>query len=233
MGKDVIIALDFPTREETFNFLDRLLPERPYVKVGMELFYKEGPAIIHELKERGLRIFLDLKLHDIPHTVAQAMHSLKRLDIDMVNVHAAGTIEMMRAAKQALGQDGPLLIAVTQLTSTDEKRMQEELLIPHPLPDVVATYAKNTKKAGLDGVVCSPQEAHLIHEHCGTDFLTITPGVRFEAQTLVADDQVRVMTPARAKAGGADYIVVGRPITQSADPLAAYHFCVQEFVDEM
>lgn len=229
-NRDVIIALDFPSKDETLAFLDKFTDEKPFVKIGMELFYSEGPSIVREVKSRGHKIFLDLKLHDIPNTVAKAMASLTRLDVDMVNVHAAGTIEMMRAAIKGLTrEDGsrPLLIAVTQLTSTDQERMQNELLISETLGNVVITYAQNALMAGLDGVVCSPLEAADIHGACGEDFLTVTPGIRFAGATK--DDQVRITTPARAKEIGSDYIVVGRPITQADDPVAAYRKCIAEF----
>ncbi|HKM28086.1 MAG TPA: orotidine-5'-phosphate decarboxylase [Anaerovoracaceae bacterium] len=229
-NRDVIIALDFPSKDETLAFLDKFTDEKPFVKIGMELFYSEGPSIVREVKSRGHKIFLDLKLHDIPNTVAKAMASLTRLDVDMVNVHAAGTIEMMKAAIKGLTrEDGsrPLLIAVTQLTSTDQERMQNELLISETLGNVVITYAQNALMAGLDGVVCSPLEAADIHGACGEDFLTVTPGIRFAGATK--DDQVRITTPARAKEIGSDYIVVGRPITQADDPVAAYRKCIAEF----
>ena len=232
MGKDVIIACDFSNAEETFSFLDRFETERPFVKIGMELFYAEGPEIVRQLKARGHRIFLDLKLHDIPNTVKKAMSVLSRLDVDIVNLHAAGTSAMMRAALEGLTRpDGsrPLLIAVTQLTSTDEATMRRELLIGRPMDEVVMAYARNAAAAGLDGVVCSPLEAAAVHESCGKDFLTVTPGVRFAEGD--AGDQKRVTTPARAKELGADYIVVGRPITKAEDPVAAYRRCVKEFVE--
>ena len=232
MGKDVIIACDFSNAEETLSFLDRFETERPFVKIGMELFYAEGPEIVRQLKARGHRIFLDLKLHDIPNTVKKAMSVLSRLDVDIVNLHAAGTSAMMRAALEGLTRpDGsrPLLIAVTQLTSTDEATMRRELLIGRPMDEVVMAYARNAAAAGLDGVVCSPLEAAAVHESCGKDFLTVTPGVRFAAGD--AGDQKRVTTPARAKELGADYIVVGRPITKAEDPVAAYCRCVKEFVE--
>ena len=232
MGKDVIIACDFSNAEETFSFLDRFEEERPFVKIGMELFYAEGPEIVRQLKARGHRIFLDLKLHDIPNTVKKAMSVLSRLDVDIVNLHAAGTSAMMRAALEGLTRpDGsrPLLIAVTQLTSTDEATMRRELLIGRPMDEVVMAYARNAAAAGLDGVVCSPLEAAAVHESCGKDFLTVTPGVRFAEGD--AGDQKRVTTPARAKELGADYIVVGRPITKAEDPVAAYRRCVKEFVE--
>ena len=231
MGKDVIIACDFATAADTFAFLDKFTEEKPYVKIGMELFYAEGPEIVREIKRRGHKIFLDLKLHDIPNTVKKAMASLSRLDVDMCNLHAAGTIAMMEAAMEGLTRpDGtrPLLIAVTQLTSTNQERMEEDLLIREPLEKVVMHYAANAKKAGLDGVVCSPLESAAVHQTCGSEFLTVTPGVRFADSK--ADDQARVTTPAKAKEIGSDYIVVGRPITQAEDPVAAYRHCVAEFV---
>lgn len=231
MGKDVIIACDFASAEETLAFLDKFTDEKPYVKIGMELYYAEGPQIVKKIKERGHKIFLDLKLHDIPNTVKKAMKVLSGLDVDMCNLHAAGTIAMMEAALEGLTrEDGtrPLLIAVTQLTSTDQERMEKDLLIEKPLEEVVDHYAANAKKAGLDGVVCSPLEAERVHELCGEGFLTVTPGVRFADSD--AGDQVRVTTPQRAKEIGSDYIVVGRPITQAEDPVAAYRRCVSEFV---
>lgn len=232
MGKDVIIACDFSGAAETFAFLDLFTGEKPFVKIGMELFYAEGPQIVRDLKARGHRIFLDLKLHDIPNTVKKAMSVLSRLDVDIVNLHAAGTGTMMRAALEGLTrQDGtrPLLIAVTQLTSTDECALHDELLIDRPMDNVVLHYAKNAAAAGLDGVVCSPLEAGIIHETCGEKFLTVTPGVRFSDGD--SGDQKRVTTPAKARDLGSDYIVVGRPITQAADPVAAYLRCVKEFVE--
>lgn len=232
MGKDVIIACDFPSKEATLNFLDRFTGRKPYVKIGMELFYSEGPAIVREIKERGHRIFLDLKLHDIPNTVEKAMAALSRLDVDMCNLHAAGTKDMMEAALRGLTrEDGsrPLLIAVTQLTSTSQERMQKELLIPEELDQVVIKYAQNAKEAGLDGVVCSPLESGKIHQSCGSGFLTVTPGVRFADGDK--GDQVRVTTPAQAKELGSDYIVVGRPITKADDPVAAYERVCKEFID--
>lgn len=232
MGKDVIIALDFSSGKEALGFLDRLEGKKPFVKVGMELYYAEGPAIIKEIKKRGCKLFLDLKLHDIPNTVEKAMAVLSRLDVDMVNLHAAGTIEMMKAALRGLTRkDGtrPLLIAVTQLTSTSQERMTEELLIEEDIDKVVMKYAENADIAGLDGVVCSPLEAGKIHDVCGKDFLTVTPGVRFDDASK--GDQVRVTTPAKAKESGSDYIVVGRPITQAEDPAAAYERCVNDFVE--
>ncbi len=232
MGKDVIIACDFASAAETFSFLSQFTEEKPYVKIGMELFYSQGPQIVRDIKARGHRIFLDLKLHDIPNTVQRSMKVLSQLDVDMCNLHAAGTAAMMEAALTGLTrEDGtrPLLIAVTQLTSTDETRMREELLIDKPLEDVVMHYASNAKKAGLDGVVCSPLESSHVHEVCGKDFLTVTPGVRFADGDLA--DQARVTTPAKAKELGSDYIVVGRPITQAENPVEAYRRCVREFVD--
>lgn len=232
MGKDVIIALDFPGAEETYAFLDQFTGRKPFVKIGMELFYAEGPQIVREIKKRGHKIFLDLKLHDIPNTVKGGMRSLRDLGVDMTNLHAAGTIDMMKAAIEGLTrEDGtrPLLIAVTQLTSTSQERMTNELLIDAPIDQVVVKYAQNTKEAGLDGVVCSPLEAGKIHEACGREFLTITPGVRFADGDI--GDQVRVTTPAKAKEIGSDYIVVGRPITKAENPVAAYERCVAEFCD--
>ena len=230
MSRDVIIACDFPNAEQTLTFLDKFTEEKPFVKIGMELFYAEGPEIVRQIKARGHRIFLDLKLHDIPNTVKKAMAVLSRLDVDICNLHAAGGLDMMRAAAEGLTRpDGtrPLMIAVTQLTSIDQKRMEEELLISRPLEDVVMQYAVNAKAAGLDGVVCSPLEAGKVHEACGSDFLTVTPGVRFADGEV--GDQKRVTTPARAKELGSDYIVVGRPITQAEDPVAAWHRCLQDF----
>ena len=231
MVKDVIIACDFNSAEETFSFLDKFTGKKPFVKIGMELFYAEGPQIVREIKKRGHKIFLDLKLHDIPNTVMKAMKVLSDLDVDMVNVHAAGTIAMMEAALKGLTrEDGtrPLLIAVTQLTSTDEERMQNELYINRSLEETVMHYADNAKNAGLDGVVCSPLEAEKVHGVCGNGFVTVTPGIRFADGEV--GDQVRVTTPERAKEIGSDYIVVGRPITQAADPVAAYERCVKEFI---
>ena len=231
MPKDVIIACDFAGADETLAFLDRFGGEKPFVKIGMELFYAEGPQIVRSLKDRGHRIFLDLKLHDIPNTVKKAMRVLSGLDVDLVNLHAAGTRAMMEAALEGLTRpDGtrPLLIAVTQLTSTDQAAMERELLIDKPLPEVVLSYAKNAAAAGLDGVVCSPLEAPAVHGACGERFLTVTPGVRFADGAQ--GDQKRIATPARARELGADYIVVGRPITQAADPVAAYQRCVKEFL---
>ena len=231
MGKDVIVALDFDSKEKTLAFLDRFTEEKPFVKIGMELFYAEGPSIVREIRARGHKIFLDLKLHDIPNTVKKAMAALSALDVDIVNLHAAGTAAMMTAALEGLTRpDGtrPLLIAVTQLTSTDQESMERELLIHVPMEKVVLHYAENAAAAGLDGVVCSPLEAGKIHEACSGSFVTVTPGIRFaDAKT---DDQVRITTPEKARAIGSDYIVVGRPITQAADPVAAYQRCLQEFV---
>ena len=230
MGKDVIIACDFSSAEAVFAFLDKFEGKKPFVKIGMELFYAEGPSIVRKIKERGHKIFLDLKLHDIPNTVKKSMAVLSSLDVDMCNLHAAGTSAMMTAALEGLTRpDGsrPLLIAVTQLTSTDEERMRNELLINEPIAEVVMKYAENARTSGLDGVVCSPLEAGLVHERCGKDFLTVTPGVRFADGDI--GDQKRVMTPAAAKEIGSDYIVVGRPITAAADPVAAYEKCVKEF----
>ena len=232
MGKDVIIACDFESREKTFSFLDKFETVKPFVKIGMELFYAEGPQIVREIKERGHKIFLDLKLHDIPNTVKKSMAVLSRLDVDMTNLHAAGTVKMMEAAIDGLTRpDGsrPILIAVTQLTSTDQERMENDLLINEPIDKVVMHYAKMAKTAGLDGVVCSPLEAEKVHNNCGKEFITVTPGVRFADGDK--GDQKRVMTPSDAKKIGSDYIVVGRPITAAADPVAAYERCVAEFVD--
>lgn len=232
MGKDVIIACDFSSAEQTFAFLDKFTGRKPFVKIGMELFYAEGPSIVKEIKKRGHKIFLDLKLHDIPNTVKKAMSVLSNLDVDICNLHAGGTVAMMEAAIEGLTRaDGtrPLLIAVTQLTSTNQESMETDLLIKEPIDKVVMHYAANAKKAGLDGVVCSPLEAGKVHEVCGADFLTVTPGVRFADGDV--GDQKRVMTPKQAKEIGSDYIVVGRPITASADPIAAYERCVAEFVD--
>lgn len=232
MGKDVIIACDFSSAEETFKFLDKFTDEKPFVKIGMELFYAEGPSIVREIKKRGHKIFLDLKLHDIPNTVKKSMAVLSNLDVDMTNLHAAGTIDMMKAAIDGLTKpDGtrPILIAVTQLTSTSEERMQNELLINASINDTIVKYAENAKTAGLDGVVCSPLEAGMVKDACGKEFYTVTPGVRFADGEV--GDQVRVTTPEKAKEIGSDYIVVGRPITQAEDPVAAYRRCVAEFVD--
>ena len=232
MGKDVIIACDFASAEAVFNFLDLFKEEKPFVKIGMELFYAEGPAIVKEIKKRGHKIFLDLKLHDIPNTVKKSMSVLSRLDVDMTNLHAAGTKRMMEAAIEGLTRpDGtrPMLIAVTQLTSTDQESMENDLLIREPIDKVVMHYAHNAMEAGLDGVVCSPLEAGKVHDTCGKNFVTVTPGVRFADGDV--GDQKRVMTPAEAKKIGSDYIVVGRPITAAEDPVAAYRRCVAEFVD--
>ncbi len=232
MGRDVIIACDFASAEQTFNFLDKFTGRKPFVKIGMELFYAEGPAIVKEIKARGNKIFLDLKLHDIPNTVKKSMAVLSGLDVDMTNLHAAGTKRMMEGALEGLTRpDGtrPLLIAVTQLTSTDQETMEADLLIKGPIDKVVMHYASNAKDAGLDGVVCSPLEAGKVHDTCGKDFLTVTPGVRFADGDI--GDQKRVMTPAEAKKIGSDYIVVGRPITAAEDPVAAYERCVAEFCD--
>ena len=232
MGKDVIVACDFANAEQVFAFLDKFEGKRkPFVKIGMELFYGAGPDIVREIKKRGHKIFLDLKLHDIPNTVKKSMSVLSGLDVDITNLHAAGTVAMMEGALAGLTRaDGtrPLLIAVTQLTSTSEERMREDLLIDHPLDEVVMHYASRAAKAGLDGVVCSPLEAGKVHETCGEKFLTVTPGVRFADGEV--GDQVRVTTPARARELGSDFIVVGRPITQAADPVAAYRRCVKEFL---
>jgi len=231
MGKDVIVACDFGGAAETMAFLDRFAAEKPFIKIGMELYYAEGPQIVREIKRRGHRIFLDLKLHDIPNTVRRAMRVLSALDVDICNLHAAGTAAMMEAAIEGLTRpDGtrPLLIAVTQLTSTDQAAMERDLLIREPLESVVLHYAQTAKRAGLDGVVCSPLEAGGVHAACGGDFLTVTPGVRFS--DAGEDDQKRVTTPARARELGSDYIVVGRPITAAADPVAAYRRCVAEFI---
>ena len=231
MGKDVIVACDFPVREETMAFLDRFTEEKPYCKIGMELFYAEGPSIVREIKARGHKIFLDLKLHDIPNTVKSAMRVLSGLDVDMLNLHAAGTMAMMTAALEGLTRpDGsrPLLIAVTQLTSTDQESMERDLWIERPMPDVVMHYAETAKNAGLDGVVCSPLEAEKVHTVCGGNFLTVTPGVRFPEGDR--GDQKRVLSPADAKRVGSDYIVVGRPITRAEDPVAAYRRCLKEFI---
>lgn len=232
MGKDVIIACDFASAQQTFDFLDKFTGKKPFVKIGMELFYAEGPSIVKEIKKRGHKIFLDLKLHDIPTTVKKAMSVLSGLDVDICNLHAGGTKRMMEAALEGLTRaDGtrPLLIAVTQLTSTDQQSMEADLLIKEPIDKVVMHYARNAMEAGLDGVVCSPLEAQKVHELCGKDFLTVTPGVRFADGDV--GDQKRVMTPEQAKEIGSDYIVVGRPITQAEDPVAAYERCIKEFVD--
>ncbi len=231
MGKDVMIACDFSNAKTTFEFLDMFTLRKPFVKIGMELFYAEGPSIVREIKKRGHKIFLDLKLHDIPNTVKKSMAVLAGLDVDMTNVHAAGTVEMMRAAREGLTRpDGtrPLLIAVTQLTSTSEERMQKELLIASSINDTIRHYAQNAKAAGLDGVVCSPLESALVKDACGGSFLTVTPGVRFAGGDV--GDQVRVTTPEKAKEIGSDYIVVGRAITAAPDPVAAYQRCCDEFI---
>ncbi len=231
MGRDVIIACDFASREQTLSFLDKFEAEKPFVKIGMELYYAEGPQIVREIKARGHKIFLDLKLHDIPNTVRKAMAVLSRLDVDICNLHCAGTIAMMQAALEGLTRpDGtrPLLIGVTQLTSTDQARMESDLWIREPIDQVILHYAECAKAAGLDGVVCSPLEAGVVHGRCGREFLTVTPGVRFADGDV--GDQVRVTTPAKAKELGSDYIVVGRPITAAADPVAAYRRCVADFV---
>ena len=231
LNKDVMVACDFSSKAEVMNFLDKFTEEKPFVKIGMELYYAEGPAIVREIKERGHKIFLDLKLHDIPNTVKKSMSVLSRLDVDMTNLHAAGTVAMMEAAIEGLTRpDGtrPILIAVTQLTSTSQERMESDLLIEKPLDEVVMHYASCAKKAGLDGVVCSPLEAGKVHAQCGENFVTVTPGVRFADGEV--GDQVRVTTPAKAKEIGSDYIVVGRPITAAADPVAAYRRCVKDFV---
>ena len=234
MNRDVIIACDFSSKEATLEFLDKFNGYRkPFVKIGMELFYSAGPDIVREIKARGHKIFLDLKLHDIPNTVKKAMKVLSNLDVDMTNVHASGTIEMMKAALEGLTRpDGtrPVLIAVTQLTSTSEERMQNELLINAGINETIVKYASNAHEAGLDGVVCSPLEAGMVKDACGSSFLTITPGIRFADAT--ADDQVRITTPARAREIGSDFIVVGRPVTAAADPVAAYERCVKEFLNE-
>ena len=233
MNRDVIIACDFASREQTMNFLDKFTDVKPFVKIGMELYYAEGPEIVREIKRRGHKIFLDLKLHDIPNTVKKAMAVLRNLDVDVTNLHAAGTTAMMQAAIEGLTrEDGtrPLLIAVTQLTSTDQEAMERDLLIKQPIDEVVMHYAETAKNAGLDGVVCSPLEAGKVHDRCGKQFLTVTPGVRFADGDV--GDQKRVMTPAAAREIGSDFIVVGRPITAAADPVAAYKRCVREFVGE-
>ena len=233
MNRDVIIACDFPTAKETFAFLDRFTEEKPFVKIGMELFYGEGPEIVRQIKARGHKIFLDLKLHDIPNTVKRAMAVLSNLDVDLCNLHAAGGFDMMRAAIEGLTRPNgtrPALIAVTQLTSIDQTKLTDELLIDRPLPEVVALYAANAKAAGLDGVVCSPLEAGTVHAACGREFLTVTPGVRFSDGAV--GDQKRVTTPEKARILGSDLIVVGRPITADPDPVAAYRRCVKEFLGQ-
>ena len=232
MGKDVIIACDFSSGQKTLEFLDRFGDKKPFVKIGMELFYSEGPEIVRQIKKRGHKIFLDLKLHDIPNTVKKSMAALSGLDVDMTNLHAAGGSKMMAGALEGLTRpDGtrPILIAVTQLTSTDAETLKNELLINTPMAETVMSYAENAKNSGLDGVVCSPLEAEAVHNRCGNGFLTVTPGVRFADGDI--GDQKRVMTPAEAKKAGSDYIVVGRPITAADDPAAAYMRCVEEFVD--
>ncbi|MEG1944634.1 MAG: orotidine-5'-phosphate decarboxylase [Oscillospiraceae bacterium] len=232
MNRDVIIACDFPSKEDTLAFLDRFVKEKPYVKIGMELFYAEGPEIVREIKKRGHKIFLDLKLHDIPNTVGRAMSSLSRLDVDMCNLHACGTIEMMKAALAGLVRaDGtrPLLVAVTQLTSTNAIALRDELLIESSMEETVLHYANNAKTAGLDGIVCSPHESKKVKSVCGSSFITVTPGIRFSDN--ITDDQKRIMTPAMARENGSDFIVVGRPITQASDPVAAYERCVREFLN--
>ena len=232
MGKDVIVACDFASAEQTFAFLDKFTGRKPFVKIGMELYYAEGPSIVREIKARGHKIFLDLKRHDIPNTVKKAMAVLRNLDVDITNLHAAGATAMMKGALEGLTrEDGtrPLLIAVTQLTSTDQEALEKDILIKEPIDEVVMHYAQTAKNAGLDGIVCSPLEAGKVHNRCGENFLTITPGVRFADGDV--GDQKRVMTPAQAKAIGSDYIVVGRPITAAADPVAAYERCVAEFCD--
>ncbi len=232
MGKDVIVACDFDSAEKTFAFLDMFGDKKPFVKIGMELYYAEGPSIVREIKRRGHKIFLDLKLHDIPNTVKKSMAVLSGLDVDMTNLHAAGTVRMMQAALEGLTRpDGtrPLLIAVTQLTSTDQASMEEDLMIQAPIDEVVMHYASCAARAGLDGVVCSPLEAQKVHQRCGQTFVTVTPGVRFADGDI--GDQKRVMTPAAAREIGSDYIVVGRPITAATDPVAAYERCIREFCD--
>ncbi len=232
MGKDVIVACDFASAEQTFAFLDKFTGRKPFVKIGMELYYAEGPSIVRQIKARGHKIFLDLKLHDIPNTVKKAMNVLSRLDVDITNLHAAGATAMMKGALEGLTrEDGsrPLLIAVTQLTSTDQEALEKDILIEKPMDEVVMHYAETAKNAGLDGIVCSPLEAGKVHDRCGEKFLTITPGVRFADGEV--GDQKRDMTPAQAKEIGSDYIVVGRPITAAADPVAAYERCVAEFCD--
>ena len=232
MGKDVIVACDFASAEQTFALLDKFTGKKPFVKIGMELYYAEGPSIVRQIKARGHKIFLDLKLHDIPNTVKKAMAVLRNLDVDITNLHAAGTTAMMKGALEGLTrEDGtrPLLIAVTQLTSTDQEALEKDILIEKPMDQVVMHYAETARNAGLDGIVCSPLEAGKVHERCGAGFLTITPGVRFADGDV--GDQKRVMTPAQAKEIGSDYIVVGRPITAAADPVAAYERCVAEFCD--
>lgn len=233
MAKDVIIACDFDSAEKTFEFLDKFKGKKPFVKIGMELFYAEGPSIVREIKARGHKIFLDLKLHDIPNTVKKSMAVLSGLDVDMTNLHASGTINMMKAAIEGLTrEDGsrPMLIAVTQLTSTDQESMEKDLLIKEKMADVVIHYAKNAMASGLDGVVCSPLEAGVVHEACGKNFVTVTPGVRFSDGEV--GDQKRVMTPSEARKIGSDYIVMGRPITTAKDPVEAYERALKEFLGE-
>ncbi|NLJ95273.1 MAG: orotidine-5'-phosphate decarboxylase [Clostridiaceae bacterium] len=234
MAKDVIIACDFPSKNETLEFLKQFKDRKPFVKIGMELFYAEGPTIVHEIKALGHQIFLDLKLHDIPNTVKSAFRVLANLDVDLVNLHAAGGSEMMRQAIKGLTDENgkrPLLIAVTQLTSTDDKMLKNELLIPKSMEDTVAHYAKNAAENGLDGVVCSPLEAATIKNICGQNFITVTPGIRF-ADEQGKDDQKRIMTPAKAKDTGCDYLVVGRPITKAKDPVEQYYRCIRDFIDK-
>ncbi|MGI6072609.1 MAG: orotidine-5'-phosphate decarboxylase [Lachnospiraceae bacterium] len=233
MAKDVIVACDFASARTVYDFLDKFEENKPFVKIGMELFYAEGPAIVKEIKARGHKIFLDLKLHDIPNTVKKTMSVLSGLDVDMVNLHAGGGVLMMESALEGLARTdgiGPLLLAVTRLTSTDQETMERDLLIEKPIADVIIHYAKNAAKAGLDGVVCSPLEAGKVHSACGENFLTVTPGIRFADGA--ADDQKRVMTPKQARIEGSDYIVVGRPITRAADPVAAYERCIKDFLEE-
>jgi orotidine-5'-phosphate decarboxylase len=233
MAKDVIVACDFASARTVYDFLDKFEENKPFVKIGMELFYAEGPAIVKEIKARGHKIFLDLKLHDIPNTVKKTMSVLSGLDVDMVNLHAGGGVLMMESALEGLARTdgiGPLLLAVTRLTSTDQETMERDLLIEKPIADVIIQYAKNAAKAGLDGVVCSPLEAGKVHSACGENFLTVTPGIRFADGA--ADDQKRVMTPKQARIEGSDYIVVGRPITRAADPVAAYERCIKDFLEE-
>lgn len=235
MNKDVIIACDFGSPEAVYEFLDKFQDEKPFIKIGMELFYAGGPEIVRKLRRRGHKIFLDLKLHDIPNTVRKAMKVLSALDVDMVNVHAAGTIEMMRAAVEGLKEgraDGsrPLIIAVTQLTSTSEQALHEQLLIPESINDTIIKYASNARTAGLDGVVCSPLEARIVKDACGDDFLTVTPGIRYP--DAAKDDQSRITSPARAREIGSDFIVVGRPITAAPDPVAAYKKVVKDFLQK-
>lgn len=232
MGKDVIIACDFQSGQECLNFLEAFGEKKPFIKIGMELFYAEGPDLVHQLKDRGYRIFLDLKLHDIPNTVMKAMQSLAKLKVDMINCHATGTVKMMEAAVQAFEgwENPPLLIGVTQLTSTTEDRLHSDLLVKETMEDYVLHLAKNTKSAGLNGVVCSPLEAPAVHQTCGSDFITVTPGVRFEEDSK--DDQARVTSPEQAKILGADYIVMGRSITRSADPVSRYEKALKDFIHE-